>query len=76
MDDDDLTELRVLLTSDSVNALMEAASLEVIPQTDVVNRALQVYRYLVMERTLGKRLAWVTPCPDSGTATMELFEIT
>ena len=55
---DEYTQVTFYLTPVSVSALEDAAKIDKLSETDVLNRALQVYRYLLMEKQLGKKLVW------------------
>lgn len=52
------TEVTVKLIPASVSALEDISMMEGRSATDAVNRSLQVYRYLMMEKSVGKKLAW------------------
>lgn len=52
----DLTRITVNLIPGAASALEGTAAAESLSQTDTVNRALQVYEFLVKQRMLGKEL--------------------
>jgi hypothetical protein len=59
MDEQELVAVELLLTGKSMNALEDAAMIEGLSQGDIVNRAVQVYCYLLAEKRIGgKKLAW------------------
>lgn len=57
---EEYVQVTMLLTRQSFSALTNMATLEGITETDIHNRALQVYQHVVMEQKLGKKLAWIT----------------
>jgi hypothetical protein len=59
MTDENWTKLTVNLTPKSATALGTAALISEDTRTDVVNRALQLYTFLLAEQAEGKRLALV-----------------
>jgi hypothetical protein len=54
-----LVRLTVNLLAKSADALDETAETEGNPKTDTVNRALQVYAFLVREQAAGKVFAMI-----------------
>ena len=52
----DLTRITVNLIPGAASALEEVSAAENLSQTDAVNRALQVYEFIVMQRMHGKEL--------------------
>lgn len=56
-------EVTVRLIPKALASLEDAARLEGLSQTDTINRALVIYQYILMERQLGKRLAWYEVVP-------------
>jgi hypothetical protein len=52
----DPSRITVNLTDRSVTALDTLASVEELSKTDVVNRALQIYDFIVKQRVKGKDL--------------------
>ena len=55
----DLTKLTALLVPRAVAALNDAADLSGDTRTDVLNRAVQVYAFILKEQAEGRRLALV-----------------
>lgn len=53
---DKLTRLNVNLVPRATTALDDVARLTENSKTDVVNRALQIYAFLEMEMSLGKKI--------------------
>lgn len=56
----ELTKLTVNITPRSVVALEKAAEIEGLSKTDTVNRALQVWAYLLAEKAKGAEFHLVT----------------
>lgn len=66
----DLTRITVNLVPGAASALEEASAAEQLSQTDTVNRALQVYEFLVKQKMFGKELLL-----RSGDGSVELVHI-